>query len=421
MNGHEKIKKTGLGAILIIIGFMSTSLLADESDDDFEELLFELCVNFTDIALNDNWTASSLNELNNMCNDVLEGGATPSSDYNSSSNIGSSGASGTSSSSSAQVQVDAIKDRIDELQDEDDAENGWGLLLAAQTGGGERLDTVNETGFDSELAGLVVGADYRFGDSLITGFTFGYTTDEASFDNNTGLLDTTSSSIAGYFTYLPGENSYIDGYVGLSTLEFGSRREINFTGSTTSPLPVPLTGTATGKYNGTQQMIGVSTGYDWYFDSFSIGPYLAVDYHKTEIDSYDEDGGANPTGLEFRYDDQAILSLTSSIGLNLSYNVSQSWGILLPTFSITMVHQSKDDSRSFGLQPAFVPDANTTPINETTLFTQTDIPDRDYILANLGIVAAYNDGTQIFANYEQLSSHDFLETWAVNIGLLMEF
>lgn len=408
---------------LVVVLFFNSSPVraASELDDEFEDILFGLCVDIFTLPAQ-GWDNQSLIRLNNLCLNVLEGGASPSSDYLSSSNIGSTGATGKTASNTAQVQVDSVKDRLAEIQEEEVIDQGsWGFLLSAQTSETEREETVNESGYESDLNGVLIGGDYRFNDRLITGAALGYTTDKAEFDNNTGELDTTNTTLVGYFTFLPSKNIYIDGYIGVADLDFESEREINFQGTPGDPgFPVDYTGTATGDYEGSQTMAGLSGGYDWKPNKFSIGAFVAFDISDTDIDAYDEDGGANPTGFEYGYDDQEIKSELSTVGINASYDINLSWGVLVPTFSISSVHQSADDTRDFALQPSLVPDGVSTPTAQTTLFTETDDPDRDYVLTSVGLIAALKNGTQIFVTYEEMSSHDYIETWTLSVGVLLE-
>jgi uncharacterized protein YhjY with autotransporter beta-barrel domain len=406
--------------LLVVFLFNSSLTWAAQQDDDFEDLLFDLCVNFGVLATpGSGWDGNSLIRLNDLCLNVLQGGATPSSDYNSSSNIGSSGATGKTASNTAQVQVDSVKDRLAEIQEEEVVEQGsWGFLLSAQTSETEREETVNESGYESDLNGVLIGGDYRFNDRLITGAALGFTTDKAEFDNNTGDLDTTNTTLVGYFTFLPSKNIYIDGYFGVAKLDFESDREIDFQGTPT--MPVSYKGTATGDYEGDQTMAGLSAGYDWKPGNFSIGAFVAFDISDTDIDAYDEDGGANPTGFEFNYDDQEIKSELSSVGINASYDIHRGWGVLVPTFSVSSVHQSADDTRNFALQPSLVPLSSTIPTDQTTLLTETDEPDRDYVLTSVGLIAVLKNGAQIFVTYEEMSSHDFIESWTLSTGVLVE-
>jgi len=404
-----------IGTLMFTLIVYSPFAQATKLDDDFEEILFNLCVDFGSLP-GEGWDANSLVRLNDLCLNVLQGGATPSSDYSSSSNIGSSGATGKTASNTAQLQVDSVKDRLAQIQEEEAIdEGGWGMLFSVQTGESERRETDNESGYESDLQGILAGGDYRLNDRLITGIALGYTTDTAEFDKDAGELDTTNSTLVGYLTYLPAANAYIDAYIGVSKLEFDSEREIDFQGTPASP--VVFQGTARGDYEGDQVMAGVSGGYDWYFGNFSIGAFAALDISETDIDSYDEEGN---TGFEFSYGSQEIESSLTTVGMTASYDINRRWGVLAPSFSVSSVHQSKDDPREFALQPSIVPGGVTTPLDETTLFIETDAPDRDYLITSLGVIAALNNGTQWFVTYEQMSSHDFLDTWSLSAGVVIE-
>ena len=404
-----------IGVILFASIIFSQSAQATKLDDDFEEILFGLCVNIFTLP-GQGWDAESLTRLNDLCLNVLEGGTTPSSDYQSSSNIGSSGATGRTASSTAQLQVDSVKDRLAAIQEEEAIdEGGWGMLFTVQTSETEREETDNESGYESDLEGVLIGGDYRFNNKFIAGIALGYTTDTAEFDNNTGELDTTNNTLTAYVTFLPTNNTYIDAYIGQADLSFDSEREIDFQGTPASP--VAFQGTATGDYDGEQTMAGVSGGYDWYFGNLSIGAFVAYDISDTDIDGYDEDG---ITGLEFSYEDQEIESELTTVGINVAYDIDQRWGILSPTFSVSSVHQSKDDTRDFALQPSLIPFGVTTPADQTTVFNETDEPDRDYLLSSIGLIALLNNGAQLFVTYEQMSSHDFIDTWSLSAGVLIE-
>ena len=88
-------------------------------------------------------------------------------------------------------------------------------------------------------------------------------------------------------------------------------------------------------------------------------------------------------------------------------------GFLVPNARVAVVHESKNDSRSIDKSLVI------TPGNDFVI--DTDKPDRDYVLIGVGVTAALNSGTQIFFDYEQNAEHDFLDTWAISIGMLAEF
>ena len=125
----------------------SVTVSADEQDDDFEEYITAICEsNPFDRINNEGWTIQDITDFDNdVCLVYLPSGSIVSSaNYQSSSNIGSTGAQNTTSNASAQQQVDGVKDRLDEILEEEPGQGGWGLLLSAQRGETERSDTVNE-------------------------------------------------------------------------------------------------------------------------------------------------------------------------------------------------------------------------------------------------------------------------------------
>ena len=77
------------------------------------------------------------------------------------------------------------------------------------------------------------------------------------------------------------------------------------------------------------------------------------------------------------------------------------------------VHEPKDDARQISQTLVVAP--------ISPLFVETDAPERYYVLLGLGITAALHGSTQIYLDYEQQISHDFLDTWTVSAGLLAEF
>lgn len=383
------------------------------NDDPFEEYYLRPCIDGSIVLLGRGWSNQEIIDYNNeICNVVFNAGTFNGSDtYSSSSNLGSKGAQSKATNTAASQQVSGVKDRMEELEEEVSPQGGWGVLAALQRGEAERVATNSESGFESDLEGVVLGGDYRFNDALVVGFATGYTNDEADFDNNSGTLKTTSNALTVYLTYTPIENAYIDGYIGLTSLEFSGLRKLVIEGEPADAFG--FSGAATSDFDGNQTLLGISGGYDWYYGNLSVGPYMSIDYNKTDVDGYDEQGTTN---LELRYPDQTTHSRLSALGVNLKYAYGYDWGYLVPSFSIAWMHEAKDDARSFDVRLLALP-----AVDPSTLQLQTDAPDRDYGLISLGVVAAMNKGVQLFATYEQSMGHDFLDTWVISTGLLAEF
>lgn len=392
------------------------SLVTDPDfiDNQFEDFIVRPCLTGGVVLLAEGWTLGEITRYNNeICNTFFPAGGFNNSDaYASTSNIGSVGAVDNTSGSLAQQQADSVKERLDELKEEDDAQTGWGLLVAAQKGETERFSTNNEVGFESDLDGVVVGVDYRYNDKLVAGVAAGITSDEADYDDDAGFINTDSSSLTLYSTYVLNRNSYVDGYIGFSRLDYENERDITITGDPGLPPIAGLSGTVSSDFDGDQVLLGLSYGYDWYPGDYAYGVSAALDYTRTTIDDHDEEG---TTSLELSYDKQTTESMTITLGANWSYSIDMGWGALVPSVGISAVFETEDSAEVSEVRlvnmPAVVP----------FLELESDEPDTEYVLTSIGLVAAMNSGTQYFVTYEQASSHDFLDNWAISAGILTEF
>ena len=392
------------------------SLVTDPDfiDDQFETYIVRPCFTAGVTLLAEGWTLGEITRFNNeICNTFFPAGGFNNSDaYASTSNIGSVGAIDNTSGSLAQQQADSIKDRLDELKDEDDADSGWGFLVSAQKGETERASTNNEVGFESDLDGVVVGFDYRYNDRLVAGIAAGVTSDSADYDGDAGFIDTDSNSLTLYTTYVLNANSYIDAYLGFATLDYENERDITVTGDPGLPPIAGLNGTVSSSFDGDQTLLGVSYGYDWYRGNHSYGLSAALDMIRTTIDDHDEDGTTN---LELTYDEQTTESTMITLGANWSYTVDMGWGALVPNVGISAVLETEDDAEVSEVRLLNMP--SVVPFLEL----ESDEPDTEYVISSLGLIVAMNSGTQYFVTYEQVSSHDFLDNWSISAGLLTEF
>jgi outer membrane autotransporter protein len=112
--------------------------------------------------------------------------------------------------------------------------------------------------------------------------------------------------------------------------------------------------------------------------------------------------------------DQDVESLTTRLGLDLSYAMSQPWGVLVPQLTIDWVHE-------FGLDgdPVvgyFVEDPTREPFR-----LEVDDPDRDYFNLGVGAVAQLPHGMSGYVFYRKLLGYDVLSMDSVSLGLRLEF
>ncbi len=383
--------RAGFPGVLLLLLLNSGFSVALASDDDLEIFFDGICqagplpVDLF-IACNNGFPAGSL---------AAEGGASA---FNTSSNLGTSGAQGAVASDlDGRSRLDDDEELLLEIDNE---AGGWGLLLAAQTGATERDQTELENGYESSLVGIIIGLDYLFSDSLIVGTTLSQIDDAADFDGDVGELDTESQSLLVYLTWLPSANLGVDAYLGSADADFDGDRRVTFG---------DINGVIDNSTSSSQLLAGLSVSYRWNFDKFNASGFLAYDLNDTDIDSYTETG---TTGLELIYPDQEIESKTTSIGAYLSWDKEFAWGLLVPNLRLAAVHESGDGGREIDTELALAPG----PV----LTIETDDPDRDYGLVGLGLVGVLNNGQQWFVDYETRVAHDFIDDWSLSVGYLLE-
>jgi uncharacterized protein YhjY with autotransporter beta-barrel domain len=290
-----------------------------------------------------------------------------------------------------------------------DEDIGLGILLTDLSSDTTRQGSELENGFDSKLDGYLLGIDYQMFNSFILGATFGSIDDDADIAADGGSFKTESDSQTIYATWEPLENLSLDFYYGKLDSETNTGRNFSFESPSTS---FSVEGLITGSYGADQDIQGFSIGYDWYAGAWLIGAFAAFDSVDTKTEAYTEEGDTN---FELSYPEQKIKSETESLGLRIGYSVEFGWGVLLPTLQTMSVTENENDARTIPVSLVIAPDG-TTPF-----VAQTDEPDRDYATNTFGVVAAFNNGSQLFLNYEERSGHDFIDTDSVTLGALLAF
>jgi uncharacterized protein with beta-barrel porin domain len=334
-------------------------------------------------------------------------------------NLGVVSAQSRASATGVRIQAANIESRLEE-EDEEEEEGGsasaemnfgrMSLFVTANYTDTERDQSDFETGFEQDLYGLTVGADYRYSDRVTAGLALGYSDSNADFDANAGELDTDSISLIAYGNFRPSADLYLDAYLGYASLDYKSTRNINYELLSDDVLIGTVSEVANGKTDGDQWFGGVKLGYDRAYGQWTLSPQGSIDFIETDIDAYSESGGG---GLAQSYGDQSISSLTAGLGARVSYALSRSWGVLLPQASLNYIHEFDDDART--LTSSFVQDTGNFQLSYLT-----EAPDRNYFTAGIGATAVLANGVMPFIDYQALLGHDFLDEQVITIGVRIE-
>ena len=285
----------------------------------------------------------------------------------------------------------------------------WGGFINGNISFGDKDDSDNETGFEFDLQGITIGADYRLSSQAVIGGAMGVTRNKSEFNGNAGKMDMDGVHLTAYGTYYQNERFYLDGLIKIGSNNYDTRRRVSRTGD--------LLQQAMGNTDGQEYSLSLSGGYKNNRGALNYGPYGRLSYTKAEIDAYTEsasDPAVKGSGSVLSISDQDVDSLTAVFGGQLSYAISKPSGVYLPQARFEWEHQFSDDSRTLSAQ--FVHDPNSSVFG-----ISTDDPDRDYFNLGLGMTMVIAGGKSGFVFYEtRLDQENLTQHW-IKGGIRIEF
>jgi outer membrane autotransporter protein len=160
-------------------------------------------------------------------------------------------------------------------------------------------------GYDSNIAGVVMGYDRPLAYDTRAGLAIGYarsTIDEKTFVANTGF-DTYQAMI-----YIDHESKtwFADGDVSYGRSDYSETRNISFPG---------LNRTADGKYGGNNVTAYLTTGYHFLTDEFAITPLASLQATFVGLKAYTETGAGD---INLEVASQNYNFLESGLGVNVA-------------------------------------------------------------------------------------------------------
>jgi outer membrane lipase/esterase len=159
---------------------------------------------------------------------------------------------------------------------------------------GSRDDRIGATGYDYDLGGVTIGAEYRVSPSLIFGTAFNYSAVSADLNRGFGSIDLDSYQF-GLYTSISYPNWFVDAVV-----SFGiDRYDVSRLGVTASPDGNNFTAAAKG-------------GYLFDVGIVRLGPIAGLAYAKNWIDAFTEIG--DPL-LAQSVSQRDLSALTGSVGV----------------------------------------------------------------------------------------------------------
>ena len=290
--------------------------------------------------------------------------------------------------------------------------NGFSLFGSGQFEALNRDRTTFQDGYDSTIAGITVGGDYRFGSNLVVGLAVNFSDQDGDFDGG-GSFGITSYGPTVYALYQIDNENFIQVVGGYSRTSNEVSRAVNLliNGSGGAPDRTAV-GTSSSDADGDIFTASILWGHDHPFGNLTVGPRAGLNYSNTHIHDYSEVGG---TGVDLRYADQWVNSLQSVLGIFASYAVNTSFGVLVPQANAEYIHEFANSQRFITAQ--FVEDLRANP---TTFRFQNEVPVRNFFNVGAGLVAVLPNGWQPFVNFRAMVGNSQFDNYAGTLGLRVE-
>lgn len=258
----------------------------------------------------------------------------------------------------------------------------------------------NDAELDSQM--FTAGIDYRITDALIGGVAFSVATGEADYGGNRGELDDQGFLLLAYGTYYSGA-WYVDASIGLGGNEYEQTR---FLQCSASQCGQNINQKASADFSGEQTTFAVGGGYDFSFGALSVSPYAQIASIKMDIDSYRETmSDPNGAGAGYALDigDQSRDSLTFSIGTQVSYVLSQNWGVFIPHFDLQLYKENEDDALL--VSGRFV---GNVGVDDSFQLATNEI-DTSYYIVGVGGLFQMQSGSTAFIDVKSMQGNDDID------------
>jgi outer membrane autotransporter protein len=284
------------------------------------------------------------------------------------------------------------------------------------SGNGEWIDQGSnrfETGYKSRDKGLTLGADVALNPMIIVGMAASFTRADAEYKEDGGGFSTDAYGITLYGSVAPIANLFIDATVGYVFRMHELRRRNTFDGVAATE----INGIARSETESNEINTAVRAGYDFIVGPLTVGPRAGIAFRSQAIDSFREfgrEGKVNDTGLELSFSDQTRESLTTSLGVYLSYAIPLPLGVLVPQITAEYVHEFLDDQRVVYFR--FVEDQLRAKLR-----FQTAPPDRDYGNISAGILWVLPRNVSAFLNYRTLVGYEERSAHSITGGIRVTF
>ena len=264
---------------------------------------------------------------------------------------------------------------------------------------GTRDASGNLSGSEFSSDGISVGADRRVNDHLIVGMGLGYARDTTKIGTDGSSNRSKGYSLAAYGSYQPSPNTFVDGLLGIGSLDFNSKRFVE-----------PINDFALGQRSGTQVFGSLTGGYEFRDKDLLVSPYGRIDFSSDRLHTSTESGAG---AYALTYFGQTTTSVQGALGIRGESVHATSFGYAIPRVRAEYLHEFRGNGQAFigyADQPGG-PRYALTPTGSA----------RDSIVLGFGSDFLLRNGLTL--SFEYQLSHSFANdsSYALRLRLTKEF
>ena len=206
------------------------------------------------------------------------------------------------------------------------------LWLAGSANFGTRTATGARSGLDFTTSGISMGADRRFGDQLVLGAGLGFARDRTDIGSDGSYSRARGYSGVLYGSYQPSARTFIDGLIGLGSLDFKTRRVVTV-----------ISDTASSDRKGRQVFGSLAGGVEYRDNGVLLSPYARLDYSSDRLNQVSETGA----GLyALNYGSQTTPSIQGVLGLRAESVHTTSFGYAAPRLRAEYRHDFQGERQT---------------------------------------------------------------------------
>lgn len=283
----------------------------------------------------------------------------------------------------------------------------FGFFASLQLEDAEKDRTAYEAGFDYSANGVTFGTDYALSTDWFVGGALGLTSNDLDYSNNGGNVSADIYTYIAFSTYHKG-NFNLDVQLGGGNSNIDVSRYLNYN----VPGYDSVNTQTQGETSGSQWFLSVQGQYMWNRDALTIFPMVKLNYNGSRVKGYADN---NAAGWEVVLDDQKVERVIFETGLQATYAINTSWGVMIPNAELNVFADLDTSQDTVTGYFAYAADSSAT------FAMDAEDPDSMYYQLGVGSSFIFPGGTTGFFGLRQLLGYDDFSSLQFQAGIRTEF